>query len=218
MTEFSALSAVRRKMSHLAVAVLGLTLTNCTKFKSSEVLSSSESSTSIAGANVLPVCVGNCGIKSSKLNLLNSPFVSVTVCVPGTTQCQTIPNILLSTTTVGLRIFSSELSVSLPPVTAADGQPVGECAPYVFGSTTSYTLWGPVRTADVVLGAEAPVTVPIQILEPGFGTLPAACASPADTPANCDYRDTPCTGGTSFDIVNSLLRTVASDGWEAPSF
>ena len=39
----------------------------------------------------------------------------------------------------------------------------------------------------------------------------------ADTPANCDYQDTPCTGGTNYDIVNSLLSTIASDGWEAPS-
>jgi pimeloyl-ACP methyl ester carboxylesterase len=39
----------------------------------------------------------------------------------------------------------------------------------------------------------------------------------ADTPANCDYQDTPCTGGTNYDIVNSLLSTVASDGWEGPS-
>jgi predicted esterase len=39
----------------------------------------------------------------------------------------------------------------------------------------------------------------------------------ADTPADCDYEDTPCTGGTNDDIVNSLLSTVGSDGWEAPT-
>ncbi len=39
----------------------------------------------------------------------------------------------------------------------------------------------------------------------------------ADVPANCSYQGSPCTGGTSYDIVNSLLSTVGSDGWEAPA-
>ena len=39
-----------------------------------------------------------------------------------------------------------------------------------------------------------------------------------DSPAGCDnYQDVPCTGGTSYDIVNSLLSTVGTDGWEAPA-
>src|SRR5580658_8491677 len=43
----------------------------------------------------------------------NTAFVSVTLCAPGTTNCQTIDHVLLDTGSVGLRIFQSVLSASL---------------------------------------------------------------------------------------------------------
>src|SRR6476619_7474596 len=44
---------------------------------------------------------------------VNEPCVSVTICVPGTTNCQTIKNLLLDTGSYGLRVFSSAISLNL---------------------------------------------------------------------------------------------------------
>jgi len=83
---------------------------------------------------------------------LNIPTVSVTLCVPGTSTCQTIGNILLDTGSVGLRISHSVLSISLPPVTDS-GSDVFECYSFASGDT-----FGPVVSADVTLGGEPAVT------------------------------------------------------------
>src|SRR5512133_1888643 len=47
--------------------------------------------------NVLPITVG-------RANKVNLPMASVTVCIPGTSECQTIDNVLVDTGSVGLRI------------------------------------------------------------------------------------------------------------------
>jgi hypothetical protein len=75
----------------------------------------------------------------------------------------------------------------------------------------------PSGTTDPDVGVRPQITA---LDNAGFNvtlTVKAGNHYNADTPADCDYQDTPCTGGTNFDIVNSLLSTVASDGWEAPS-
>src|SRR5580658_9535007 len=41
------------------------------------------------------------------------PFISLTLCVPGTTQCQTVDYVSVDTGSTGLRIVSSVLSKSL---------------------------------------------------------------------------------------------------------
>ena len=40
---------------------------------------------------------------------VNTPYVSVQICQPGSSKCQTISNVLLDTGSTGLRIFSSNL-------------------------------------------------------------------------------------------------------------
>src|SRR5580765_435250 len=86
-----------------------------------------ESSSSNANAgNVLPVVV-NAGPTNSALNQL---FATVTICVPGTSNCQTISGILVDTGSVGLRVLSSVLTQSLPQQTGAGGAPVVECLPF----------------------------------------------------------------------------------------
>ncbi len=83
---------------------------------------------------------------------LNIPTVSVTLCVPGTSTCQTIDNILLDTASVGLRISHSVLSLSLPQVTDGSSE-VFEC--YKFSTSDTF---GPVVSADVTLGGEPAAT------------------------------------------------------------
>ena len=87
----------------------------------------------------------------------NIPTVSVTLCIPGTTTCQTVDNILLDTGSVGLRISHAALSLGLPPVSDG-GSEVDECYQFSSGS-----VFGPVVSADVVLGGEPAVTVDVQV-------------------------------------------------------
>lgn len=128
--------------------------------------SSSKNTIASSGPNVLQITVspGPTG------NYINGGFASVTLCVPGTSNCQTIPDVLVDTGSFGLRIVSSALTISLPQENASDGNPVAECVPFANSIT-----WGPVRTADVQLASETASAVPIQVLSDTDFALPAAC-------------------------------------------
>src|SRR5579864_156898 len=93
----------------------------------------------VAGQNVQAVSVNG----GPNGNYANGLFTSVTVCVPGTSQCQTISDVLVDTGSTGLRILSSALTESLPQQKGPNGNPVVECLPFVAAIT-----WGPVQTAD----------------------------------------------------------------------
>jgi Protein of unknown function (DUF3443)/Bacterial Ig-like domain (group 2) len=93
----------------------------------------------------------------------NEPCVSVTICSPGTSNCQIINNILLDTGASGLRIFKSLLTVSLTQATSGSGS-LTECIQYSDNSAD----WGPVQLADIILGNEPVVRVPIQIIDSTF--------------------------------------------------
>ena len=128
---------------------------------------------SVSQANVVPITVN--GSLCSSGSYQNKPCVSVTVCTPGTSNCQTVSDILLDTGSYGLRIFQQALSVPLTQVTVASGA-LAECVTYADGSSD----WGPVQTASVVLGNEPGVQLPIQVINAGFATPTRACSN-ADT-------------------------------------
>jgi uncharacterized protein DUF3443 len=125
---------------------------------------------SSAASNVQPVVV-NGGPNNDYINGL---FTTVTVCVPGQSTCQTIGGVLVDTGSVGLRIVSSVLTLSLPQQTASiGGGPLVECAQFQDGFT-----WGPVRTADIRLAGKQANSVPIQVVgESAFSTIPSQCSS-----------------------------------------
>lgn len=120
-----------------------------------------------SGANVQSITV-NAGPDN---DYVNGSFTSVVVCVPGTSNCQTIAGILVDTGSFGLRIVSSQLSLTLPQQTATDGNPVVECTEFV----DSYT-WGPVQTADVQISGESASSVPIQVLSDTDYPVPNGCS------------------------------------------
>lgn len=130
-----------------------------------------------AGSNVLSVTV-NGSLCSGNPAYPNEPCVSVTICAPGTTTCQTINDILLDTGSTGLRIFNQAVTVPLAQVASGSGL-LAECVN--FGDGTS--LWGPVQMANVVLGNEPAVQIPIQVVNQNFGTPSNLCTSPNSTPA-----------------------------------
>ena len=61
-------------------------------------------------ANSVPIVVNS----GPTAQAVDTAFVSVTVCVPGTSTCQTIPNIAVDTGSMGLRVLKSALTLSLP--------------------------------------------------------------------------------------------------------
>jgi hypothetical protein len=115
--------------------------------------------------NVAPIVVNG-----GPAGLPNTASVTVTVCVPGTSNCQSIDNVQLDTGTSGLRIMSQELSVALPAVTVGGGNSLFEC----FSLEDGNVLWGSVRLADVQIAGETASNVAVQII--GVGTPPSACA------------------------------------------
>ncbi|MFO0700297.1 MAG: DUF3443 family protein [Nitrospira sp.] len=141
-------------------------------------LSGSEQPNIPQGPNVLAVTIGGAGLCGG---IWNQPCVSVTLCLPGTVQCQTVNDILLDTGSVGLRIFRSVLTIdfSTQIETDAQGNLIGECL--IFGTGAD---WGPVAMAGVVLAQEPDVVVPIHLIDATFagqsgGSNP--CGQPVDT-------------------------------------
>ncbi|MGB7600074.1 MAG: DUF3443 domain-containing protein [Candidatus Sulfotelmatobacter sp.] len=118
-----------------------------------------------SGGNVASITVNGGPTES----YVDAGFTSVTVCVPGTTTCQTIDGVLVDTGSSGLRILSSVLTIPLLQQTSG-GNPVVECFPFVSGYT-----WGPVQTADVEMASEKASAVPIQVLSDTDFTAPTSC-------------------------------------------
>lgn len=115
------------------------------------------------------------GPTGSDNNAINIPYVSVTVCKPGTTQCQTIDHIMVDTGSYGLRIVSSlSPALGLPAQTTAAGATVGECGQFVSGYT-----WGSVLKADVKIGNEVASDQSIQVVDnaAAIGAAPSACTA-----------------------------------------
>ena len=111
-------------------------------------------------------------------NDANTLLTDVTVCLPSSSSCQTITDVLVDTGSTGLRILASSLTLALPRLNDDAGNPLGNCAVY---ADNSYT-WGPVAQADVQMaGLKAPA-VPIQIVGASdFAGVPADCSSSTDT-------------------------------------
>jgi hypothetical protein len=135
------------------------------------------------GPNTTEIVVDTGPVTGFSLGAANIPYVTVTVCVPGSsTACTTIDHVILDTGSYGLRTFKSKVAaLGLPPVTvAANPQAVPptphgnavECYPFVVGG-----LWGPLAQADVRIAGELASQIPIQLIDDSGS---AASAAPAD--------------------------------------
>jgi hypothetical protein len=98
---------------------------------------------------------GNTGSPAN--NYYNGIYTTVAVCTPGTTNCVSIPDVLVDTGSVGLRVLSTQLSgLTLPQVSDTSGNNLYECTQY---GDLSYT-WGPIQYATVQVGGETALQVP----------------------------------------------------------
>jgi len=103
----------------------------------------------------------------------NTPFVSISICQPGTSTCQTVDHIEVDTGSVGLRLISSVLTSVKLPLTTNGGQPYAECLQFADG-----TSWGSLATADIkfpVSGKTASNVTVHLIGDPSVGSPPTTC-------------------------------------------
>lgn len=131
--------------------------------------------------NVMPVTVN--GSLCSANSYPNKPCVAVTVCIPGTTTCKTIDDILLDTGSFGLRLFKQPLGLDLPAAPGAPGE-LAECIQFADGSSE----WGPIRMGSVTLGAEPAIDIPIHVFDTTFGTRPGPCLNADSDPATAGFN------------------------------
>jgi Protein of unknown function (DUF3443) len=140
-----------------------------------------------AAANVVSMTVdaGPSGVGSDAT--FNIPYVSVTICPPGsTTNCQTIDHIEVDTGSYGLRVMASVVNSSLlsalPLETSIVGGALVECTQFGDG-----IAWGSMRTAGIQISSETVSSIPIQIIgDPNYpdSNIPSDCTthgSPEDT-------------------------------------
>lgn len=113
-------------------------------------------------------------VNAGPANTVNLAFTSITVCIPGTSQCRTIDNVMIDTGSSGLRLLASALSgLSLPQQTTIANHALVACQQFVDLSH----MWGPVKIADVKIAGKSASSLPIQVIGNNeFGNEPVTCA------------------------------------------
>ena len=145
-----------------------------------ETSQSASTTLTVTAANSAPLFV-NFGLNGNTGNpntaYYNGLFTTVTVCLPSTSDCQIIPDVLVDTGSVGLRVLNSVLTTvpatELQTVKDSAGDQVLECIQF---RDTSY-VWGPVLVADVALASERAYSVPIQVIGDTTLFVPVSCLS-----------------------------------------
>ncbi len=147
----------------------------------------------LTNTNTAPLFVnfgpnGNTGTSST--TRYNGLFTTISICLPATIQCQIIPNILVDTGSVGLRVLNSALTTvpatALETVLDSHGDQVQECVQF---ADASYA-WGPVLVADVDIAGETASAVPIQVIGDTTYTVPAPDCLPLGQGADLDSVQT----------------------------
>jgi uncharacterized protein DUF3443 len=153
---------------------------------------------------------GPAGVKA-----VNTAYISVKVCVPGsTTMCKIIDNIEVDTGSSGLRILSSVLTatpaITLPAET--DGtNPFAECLRFADGDA-----WGPLAVADIQLpvSGETAANVHVQVIgDPAYTTLPSDCmTNPENTVAKFGANGILGVGPFAQDCGSACVGAIPSTG------
>ena len=117
------------------------------------------------GVNVVAIVVdsGPLGSNGAPVGYVNGAFVTVTVCVPGTADCQAIDHVLVDTGSSGLRLLANdgkaggELSLRLPAledvgrnaianaIRSSTASPGGRCSWRMSGSVGRRRVASPSR-------------------------------------------------------------------------
>jgi hypothetical protein len=174
-------SAVSARLARGARVACALMMALCVVACGGNSLSGSSGSTGpvASASNVVSVSV-SAGPAALSTPAVNTLFTTVTVCVPGTTTCQTIDNIQVDTGSYGLRILAPVLTLSLPVATTTSGGAIVECTEFVDGYS-----WGPLALVDVQISGESASSVPVQLIgDSRYPEVPADCSSATPTSEN----------------------------------
>jgi Protein of unknown function (DUF3443) len=157
----------------LALAAGTFSLPGCSSVKGGGAATSGGGGGTGSSGNSVAIAVNN----GPAMNAINIPFTSVNICVPGTSNCQTITNVLVDTGSVGLRVLGTQVTIPILKATDTNGNPLGECVRFVDNTF----LWGSVSTADITMAGEKASAAPIQIVytagSVGFPTVPNTCTN-----------------------------------------
>ena len=107
---------------------------------------------------------------SGNSNYPNQGFVSLEICQPQSSNCQTIEHVLVDTGSYGLRLHANAISLPLTQ-SRINNEPLAECTHFISGYT-----WGGVFTADIKLGTQTAAAVPIQVIDGNYAQVPASCS------------------------------------------
>jgi hypothetical protein len=122
---------------------------------------------------------------------VNIPYVTVTVCTPGSSTCKSVNNVLLDTGSTGLRLFASQVNaapaLTLPAQTIGGSSAISECANFL-----NNKAWGSIKLADVVLANERAASVPVQLMDAA------------------DAGRVKCTGAPLIDTTTSTVNNTQS--------
>jgi hypothetical protein len=131
-------------------------------------------------SNVIPIVV-DAGPPGLQTAYVNGGFASVTLCVPGTTTCQTVDHMLVDTGSSGVRVVDSVLTLNLPKETDSNGNQLGECTEFSDGSAWGYVARSTIQMAGEqatsVAGANAQ-GVPVQVIGKSvLPNVPSSCSN-----------------------------------------
>jgi Protein of unknown function (DUF3443) len=145
--------------------------------------------------NVLPISV-NLGVLPTSNPYRNGAFATVRICVPGTSNCQNIDNVLVDTGSFGLRLLASQVTIPLPVLTDNSSNTLYNCVQFLDNSF----LFGPVAQADIVLGGEVAQATSIQTIATPSFTIPSGCTGTnEDTQATLGANGILGVGPEPFD-------------------
>lgn len=117
-------------------------------------------------------------------NTPNVPYVNVTICQSGTSNCATLDHIIVDTGSTGLRVFENAgvgtVLSSTPYVTDTNGLVLSQCMQFA-----DSFAWGTVKKVDVKIGNKVASNIPIEVLgDSKFTSIPSSCINTGGTNAN----------------------------------
>lgn len=165
----------------------------------------------------MEVDAGPSGESSTQANI---PYVSVTICAPGsTTNCQTIDHMEVDTGSYGVRVISTVLNSSLLSALTQETVTAGnlvECTQFGDGFS-----WGSMHLADVEMGTEKAASQSIQVIgDPNYPTIPTTCSSTGpeeDTVSTFGANGIIGVGPFVQDCGNCTESTQAAYYWACPA-
>jgi hypothetical protein len=177
------------------------------------------------GDNTTQIVVDSGPAGGFSIGAVNVPYVTVTVCTPGSaTDCVTIDHVFLDTGSIGLRILKSAVStLTLPPVAVpvdsaknTVGGAAVECYPFVLGA-----VWGPLASADLHIAGERASALPVQLIDDSTipaNTAPAECVAASNgglmnTAASLQANGILGVGMLAYDCGLSCVNADYSSGY-----